>query len=308
MNLQQLRYIIAVNRFRNFAKAADACNVTQPTLSAMIVKLEEELDLRIFERTNKSVSPSNAGLKIIRQAESVLMEVDRISEILSEDKGLIGGRLNLSVGPTVAPYILPKFIKHYRKLYPTVDLSIEELKVEFMLDALLRGEIDAGIAISENLRQGILEIPLYTEKFYVYLAESCWRKLPVFNPETLEHESMWIMKEAQCLRDSAFSFCKARSKGHRIYEAGSIETLIRIVDENGGYTIIPEMHLPFLTDKQRQNVRKIEGDHLSQRRVSLYIKEDYIRQRMLNTIVDTLKSYMPDGMLSEGIIKYGIKL
>lgn len=308
MNLQQLRHIIAVNRFRNFAKAADACNVTQPTLSAMIVKLEEELDLRIFERTNKSVSPSNAGLKIIRQAESVLMEVDRISEILSEDKGLIGGRLNLSVGPTVAPYILPKFIKHYRKLYPTVDLSIEELKVEFMLDALLRGEIDAGIAISENLRQGILEIPLYTEKFYVYLAESCWRKLPVFNPETLEHESMWIMKEAQCLRDSAFSFCKARSKGHRIYEAGSIETLIRIVDENGGYTIIPEMHLPFLTDKQRQNVRKIEGDHLSQRRVSLYIKEDYIRQRMLNTIVDTLKSYMPDGMLSEGIIKYGIKL
>lgn len=256
MNLQQLRYIIAVNRFRNFAKAADACNVTQPTLSAMIVKLEEELDLRIFERTNKSVTPTNAGLKIIRQAESVLMEVDRISEILSEDKGLIGGRLNLSVGPTVAPYILPKFIMHYRKLYPTVDLSIEELKVEFMLDALLRGEIDAGIAISENLRQGILEIPLYTEKFYVYLAESCWRKLPVFNPETLEHESMWIMKEAQCLRDSAFSFCKAHAKGHRIYEAGSIETLIRIVDENGGYTIIPEMHLPFLTEKQRQNVRK----------------------------------------------------
>ncbi|MBR5208973.1 MAG: LysR family transcriptional regulator [Paludibacteraceae bacterium] len=308
MNLQQLRYIIAVNRFRNFAKAADACNVTQPTLSAMIVKLEEELDIRIFDRSNKSVTPTDAGMKIIRQAENVLMEVDRIGEILSEDKGLIGGKLNLSVGPTVAPYILPKFIKHYRKLYPTVDLSIEELKVEFMLDALLRGEIDAGIAISDNMRQGVLEIPLYTEKFFVYLAESCWRKLPVFKPENLEHESMWIMKEAQCLRDSAFSFCKARAKGHRIYEAGSIETLIRIVDENGGYTIIPEMHLPFLTEKQRLNIRKIEGDHLSQRRVSIYIKEDYIRQRMLNTIVDTLKAYMPEGMLSEGIIKYGIKL
>lgn len=308
MNLQQLRYIIAVNRFRNFAKAADACNVTQPTLSAMIVKLEEELDIRIFDRSNKSVTPTDAGMKIIRQAENVLMEVDRIGEILSEDKGLIGGKLNLSVGPTVAPYILPKFIKHYRKLYPTVDLSIEELKVDFMLDALLRGEIDAGIAISDNMRQGVLEIPLYTEKFFVYLAESCWRKLPVFKPENLEHESMWIMKEAQCLRDSAFSFCKARAKGHRIYEAGSIETLIRIVDENGGYTIIPEMHLPFLTEKQRLNIRKIEGDHLSQRRVSIYIKEDYIRQRMLNTIVDTLKAYMPKGMLSEGIIKYGIKL
>ncbi|MCR5248416.1 MAG: LysR family transcriptional regulator [Paludibacteraceae bacterium] len=308
MNLQQLKYIIAVDRFRSFAKAAEACNVTQPTLSAMIVKLEEELDLRIFERTNKFVTPTTAGQKIIRQAENVIMEVDRIGEILSEDKGMIGGKFNLSVGPTIAPYILPKFIKQYRESFPAVDLTIKELKVDFMLDALLKNEIDAGIAISDNAKQGVLEIPLYTEKFFVYLAESCWRKLSVFKPENLEHESMWIMKEAQCLRDSAFSFCKARSKGHHIYEAGSIETLIRIVDENGGYTIIPEMHLPFLTEKQRQNVRKIEGDHLSQRRVSLYIKEDYIRQRMLNTIVDTLKSYMPDGMLSEGIVKYGIKL
>ena len=154
----------------------------------------------------------------------------------------------------------------------------------------------------------MLEIPLYTEKFLVYLSESCWRKLPVFKPENLEHENMWIMKDAQCLRDSVFSFCKARSKGNHIYEAGSIDTLIRIVDENGGFTIIPEMHLPFLSEQQRANVRRIEGDYLSQRRVSLYIKHDYIRQRMLNTITDTLKIFMPKGMLGEGIMKYGIKL
>jgi len=308
MNIQQLKYIVAVNRYRNFARAADACNVTQPTLSAMIVKLEDELDVKIFERTNKSVTPTTAGERIIRQAEKALMETNRINEIVSEDKGQIGNSLTLSVGPTIAPYILPRFIKQYREHYHSVALSIKELKADYMLDALLRGEIDAGIAISDNVRQGILEIPLYTEKFYVYLAESCWRKLPVFKPENLEHENMWIMKEAQCLRDSAFSFCKARSKGHHIYEAGSIETLIRIVDENGGFTIIPEMHLPFLTEKQRDNVRKIDGDYLSQRRVSLYIKEDFIRQRMLNTIVDTLKSYMPEEMLMEGIVKYGIKL
>ncbi len=308
MTLQQLRYITAVNRFRSFAKAADSCNVTQPTLSAMIVKLEEELDLRIFERTNKSVIPTLAGMKIIRQAEKILMEVDRIGEIVSEDKGNIGGKFNLSVGPTIAPYILPKFIKHYRESYPSVELSIKELKADFMLEALLKGEIDAGIAISDNMRDGVLEIPLYTEKFLVYLAESCWRKLPVFKPENLEHENMWIMKDAQCLRDSAFSFCKARSIGNNIYEAGSIDTLIRIVDENGGFTIIPEMHLPFLSEKQRENVRRIDGDYLSQRRVSLYIKHDYIRQRMLNTITDTLKDFMPKGMLGEGIMKYGLKL
>lgn len=308
MNLQQLRYVVAVNRFRNFAKAAESCNVSQPTLSAMLQKLEEELDIRIFERSNKSVTPTTAGEKIIRQAETALLEIDRIGEIVLEGKGQIGGKFALSVGPTIAPFILPKFIKKYRESFPSVELSIQELKVNFMLDALLRGELDAGIAISENAGEGILEIPLYTEKFLVYLAESCWRKLPVFKPDNLEHENMWIMKDAQCLRDSAFSFCKSRQKGNHIYEAGSITTLVHIVDENGGFTIIPEMHLPFLSDKQRENVRPIEGDYLSQRRVSLYIKEDYIRQRMLNTVTDTLKKFISERMINERVRKYGIKL
>ncbi len=116
------------------------------------------------------------------------------------------------------------------------------------------------------------------------------------------------MKEAQCLRDSAFSFCKARSKGHHIYESGSIETLIRIVDENSGFTIIPEMHLEFLNEAQRKNVRKIEGDYLSQRRISLYIREDYIKERMLNTIINNMKEFMPAQMMNEGNWKYGIRL
>lgn len=308
MNLQQLKYIMAIDRFRNFAKAADACNISQPTLSAMLMKLEEELDVRIFERSNKMVTLTAVGEKILRQAQTVVMETDRITEIVREEKGALSDAFSLSVGPTIAPYLLPKFIKHYREDYPSVALSICEMKANFMLDALLRGELDAGIAIADNVRPGILEIPLYSERFYVYLAESCWRKLPVFKPENLEHENMWIMKEAQCLRDSAFSFCKMRSKGRHIYEAGSIETLIRIVDENGGYTIIPEMHLPFLTEQQRANVRKIEGDYLSLRRVSLYIKDDYVREMMLNTVVNVLKTFMPNGMLNEGIVKYGVKL
>lgn len=308
MTIQQLKYVVAIDRFRSFAKAADACKISQPTLSAMLAKMEEELDVRIFERTNRSVRPTEAGEKIVLQAQKTLMEAERIWEIVKESKGNVGGSLVLSVGPTIAPYLLPKFIRQYRKAFPEVDLTIREMKANFMLDSLLHGDVDCGIAISDNHRTGILEIPLYTEKFYVYLAESCWRKLPVFKPENLEHENMWIMKEAQCLRDSAFSFCKARGKGHHIYEAGSIETLIRIVDENGGYTIIPEMHLPFLTEQQRENVRRIEGDYLSQRRVSLYIKEDYVQEQMLNTIVSTLKSFMPKGTLYDGIVKYGIKL
>jgi len=308
MTLQQLKYIVAINRYRNFAKAADACGISQPTLSAMLVKLEEELDVRIFERSNKSVQPTSSGEKIIRQAERTIAEAERITWLVNEDKGSIAGELLLAIGPTIAPYILPKFIRHYVEDYPSVKLRVMELKTDAMLNELLLGHLDAGIAISGNMRQGVLEIPLYTERFMVYLSEHCWRKLPVFRPENLEHEKMWVMKEAQCLRESAFSFCKARTKGRHVYEAGSIDTLIRIVDENGGFTIIPEMHLPFLSDKQRGNVRRIEGDHLSQRRVSLYIREDYIRQSMLNTITKTLLRFMPDKMMEEKIVKYGIKL
>lgn len=153
MTLQQLRYIVAIDRFRNFARAADACDISQPTLSAMLIKLEEELDVRIFERTNKSVKPTTEGEKIILQAQKALMEAERITEIVNEGKGTISGSLTLSVGPTIAPYLLPKFIKHYRTAYPSVSLSILEMKADFMHEALLRGEIDAGIAICDNAKK-----------------------------------------------------------------------------------------------------------------------------------------------------------
>lgn len=308
MTLQQLKYIVAIDKFRNFAKAADVCEISQPTLSAMLAKLEEELDVRIFERNNKNVKPTVVGEKLLAQAKKVLMEAGRIEEIAAEEKNSLTGKLTLSIGTTIAPYILPQFIKKYTEAYPGVELVIREMKTPNMLAAIQSSDVDVAIAIAGNSQQGLFEIPLYTEKFFVYLSENCWRKLPVFKPENLEHEQMWIMKDAQCLRESAFSFCKARSKGKHIYEAGSVETLVRVVDINGGFTIIPELHIPFLADSQRQNIRSIDGDFLSQRRVSLYIREDYIRERMLNSITDVLLKILPLEMFEERIKKFGIKL
>ena len=308
MTLQQLKYIVAIDKFRNFAKAADACEISQPTLSAMLAKLEDELDVRIFERNNKNVKPTVVGEKLLAQAKKVVMEAGRIEEIAAEEKNSLTGKLTLSIGTTIAPYILPQFIKKYTEAYPEVELVIREMKTPNMLAAIQSSDVDAAIAIAGNSQQGLFEIPLYTEKFFVYLSENCWRKLPVFKPENLEHEQMWIMKDAQCLRESAFSFCKARSKGKHIYEAGSVETLVRVVDINGGFTIIPELHIPFLADSQRQNIRSIDGDFLSQRRVSLYIREDYIRERMLNSITDLLLKILPLEMFEERIKKFGIKL
>ena len=271
MTLQQLKYIIAVNRHRSFSKAADSCGISQSTLSAMLVKLEEELDTRIFDRSNKRVSPTAIGVKIIRQAERAIAQVERINMLVNEKKNLLAGNLSLSVDTTIAPYILPKFIRHYMEVFPQVNLNIREMNSEAMLDELLR-------------------------------------KLPVFKPENLEHEKMWVMKQGQCIPNSAFNICKSLSKGRRIYETGSIETLIRIVDENGGFTIIPEMHIVFLDSHRKENIRRIEGDMLPQRHVSLYIREDYIQQGILNTITKTLLCFIPNEMIDERIIKYGVKL
>lgn len=308
MTLQQLSYIVAVDRHRSFAHAAETLGITQPTLSGMIQKLETELDLRLFDRNNRKVEPTPAGEKILRQAERVLAEAEQIKELADNEKNNISGNLALAVGPSIAPYILPEFIRRYTTAYPQINFSVEEMKVENMFDALLRSHIDAGIAISGNARKGIFEIPLYTEKFWVYLSETCSRNLPVFNPSDLEHENMWIMKDAQCLHESAFSFCKSRAKGRNIYQAGNIDTLIRIVDSCGGYTIIPEMHLKFLTARQQANVRQLDGGQTSERKISMYIKSDYVRQRMLNTVSNTLLQFIPHSMAEPKLAKFGIRL
>lgn len=251
MTLQQLRYIVAIDRYRNFARAAAELDVTQPTLSALLVKLEDELGVRLFERNNKSVRPTAIGETVIRQAEAVLNSAARIEETVAEQKGEVSGPLSIGVGPTIAPYLMPRFIKGYTGSYPHVKLTVNEMKGEAIVEALRLGKIDLGIAVSGLAAPEIEEKHFYSEPFHVYMAKDCLIKIKAFNPADLVHEKMWIMKESQCMRESAFSFCKSRSIGRHIYEAGSIDTLIRIVDINGGFTIIPEMHLQFLTPEQR---------------------------------------------------------
>lgn len=299
MTLQQLKYIVALDRHRSFARAADECGITQPTLSGMVAKLEEELGVRLFDRSARQVTPTSLGVRIVRQASVTLAEAERVRQLVDEERGAVDGRVHLAVGPSIAPYILPQFIERYLRDYPHVTLTVEESRVEPMIDSIVTGKTDIGIAIAGNAREGVREIPLYTEHFYVYLSESCRRRLPVFHPSELSHENMWVMKEAQCLRESAFSFCKAREAGQRVYEAGNMETLIRVVDRCGGYTIIPRMHLPLLTERQKANVRPIKGDYLSQRRVSVYVAADFVREAVLESVIDTLRGFIPAEMMSE---------
>lgn len=308
MTLLQLQYIIAVDRFRSFAKAAEHCGVAQPTLSKMIAKLEEELDVRIFDRTSRNVEPTSTGEKIVVQAVKTVQEAARIAEIAADTRNGLSGDMRIVVGPSIAPYLLPGFIRVYGSDFPEVELTVEEMRLESMFESLKKGTADIAVATSGHGSEEIFEIPLYEEPFWVYLSKGCRRRLPEFTPEQLSHESMWVMKEAQCLRESAFSFCKARETGRRVYEAGNIETLVRVVDENGGFTIIPEMHLPMLSEKQRENVSPLSGDCLSMRRVSLYIRHDYVREKMLNSVVSALIKVIPRRMLDPAILRGTLRL
>lgn len=287
---------MAVDKYRHFQQAAETCGVTQPTLSAMLSKLEEELDIRIFDRTNKAVRPTEVGQKIIQQAQRAVSEAHRLKEVVAEERELLTGSLRLRIGPTIAPYIVPRFIELYTNQFPTMDLTIEEVKSEPMFGELQKNMADIGITITGDAPDGIFQIPLYTEPFYIYLAENYRHNKNSFSPQDLASENMWVMKEAQCFRDSAFSFCKGKKTGRQIYEAGSINTLIQIVDRIGGYTIIPEMHLPYLNDAQRKQVRPIEGDYISYRKVSMYIRNHEVRQRLVQSVVDTLKAIVPESM------------
>lgn len=295
MTLQQLKYIVAVNKYRNFARAAEACSITQPTLSAMIMKLEDELGIRVFERTSKNVHPTPTGEKVISLAEKTLAGADLIYNVIDHDRGRVSGELRLSIAPTIAPYLLPGFISKYTAQYPDVKLHIKDMKLSSALNAIIDGSIDMGIGIAGNSRKGIKEILLYTEPIEVYSS-------PGLKNDGKGNNFMWVMKEALSLRENTFGIFK-ESKGSHIYEATSIEQLVRLIDREGGTTMIPHMHLRYLSDEQRRNVVSNGHNEVMQRRISLYVRRNFDREQALGSITSVLRQIIPASMISPDFAK-----
>ncbi len=289
MTLQQLKYVIAVNKTRNYARAAEECSVTQPTLSAMLIKLENELGVRIFDRTSRTVLPTSAGEKIIALAEKTLSSAARIHNVIEEENGKVSGELRMSIGPTIAPYILPGFIDKYTRDYPDVQLYIKDLRASSMLNALFDGSIDAGISIAGNTRKGVREIPLYTEAIELYSSPGKHGKGNM--------DFLWVMKETLSLRESTFHLFGRASKHHHTYEATSVEELVRLVDQQGGSTMIPHMHLRYLTGEQRRNVVQLTDDEMTYRTISLYVKTNIERPQMLLSITNVLRQVIPSKLI-----------
>ena len=309
MCIRDREYIVALDKYRHFVLAAEACGVTQPTLSAMIQKLEEELDVKIFSRDRKNISPTRIGEKIIRQAKIALNETQRIKEVVADESTSMNGNVRIGILPTIAPYLIPDFIYHFRKAYPNVSLFIDEKENKSLIQDLRFGNLDIAITTPPEAHANILEIPVYVEKFVAYFSEDCCSKVrQMIVNGNLPPEQMWILKEGHCIPNGGINLCEDKEIGNHIYEAGSIDTLIKIVDRNGGYTIIPELHISTLSEKQKGNIQVLNVNPPAQRTVSILIKDDFIRERMVNAVLDTMKAIIPSHMIDERFNRLSIKL
>ena len=300
MTLQQLEYILAVNQFRHFAKAAEYCRVTQPTLSAMIQKLEEELDTRIFDRSQQPVCPTPVGIHIIEQAQNILVQANRIKNIIEEEKHSLTGTFKLGILPTVAPYLLPRFFPQLMKKYPNLDIRVVEMKTNDIKKALQTGEIDAGIVASLAGMEELQQTPLFYEQFFAYVS----REDALFNNEVirtsdLNGEQLWLLDEGHCFRDQLVRFCQMKSAraSQLAYHLGSMETFMRMVESGKGITFIPELAVLQLDGTQKELVRPF-AIPCPTRQIIMLTNRSFIRNTLLKTITQEITAAVPKEMLS----------
>ena len=298
MTLQQLEYILAVNQFRHFAKAAEYCRVTQPTLSAMIQKLEEELDTRIFDRSQQPVCPTPVGIHIIEQAQNILVQANRIKNIIEEEKHSLTGIFKLGILPTVAPYLLPRFFPQLMKKYPDLDIRVVEMKTNDIKKALQTGEIDAGIVASLTGMEELQQTPLFYEQFFAYVS----REDALFNNEVirtsdLNGEQLWLLDEGHCFRDQLVRFCQMKSAraSQLAYHLGSMETFMRMVESGKGITFIPELAVLQLDGTQKELVRPFAIPKPA-REIVWVTRKDFIRHSVAGILIESIRKSVPKEM------------
>lgn len=297
MNLQQLEYIVAVDRFRHFAKAADTCFVTQPTLSMMIRKLEDELGVAIFDRKKQPVEPTREGEEIILRAKQVLAEVGHLKEYAAELKGEVTGDLHLGIIPTLAPYLLPLFLKPFAEKFPRLRLYLKEMVTDDIIARLKTGELDMGILATPLHDPALAEHPLFYEAFFAYASQSeQLGKKKFLLPKEINPGHLWLLEEGHCMRNQVFNLCELRKSepaaDNLHYEAGSIETLINLVDRYEGITIIPHFATLNLSEAQKEKVHEF-AEPKPVREISVVVTKSYPRKKLLKQLQSEILQVLP---------------
>lgn len=302
MTLVQLEYAVAVDTYRNFVQAAEKCFVTQPTLSMQLQKLEDNLGVKIFDRSKQPVVPTEVGAEIIAQARILLAESQKIKEIVSDRQKELSGELKIGIIPTVAPYLLPRIITKFIEKYPLVKLIVWEQTTEQIIQQLKLGLIDCGILSTPLHEASLTEIPVFYENFVAYTSKSSkLNKKKHISPEDIDLEEIWILNEGHCMREQVLNICQRRRTTqnflHFEYNTGSVETLKRMVDQNNGATILPELALSELSEKQLDKVRYFKSPEPA-REIGIVIQRNFLKRRMIEALKAEILEFVPKRMRS----------
>lgn len=298
MTFVQLEYIVALDTHRHFALAAEYCHVTQPTLSMQVNKLEKELGLKIFDRSKQPVLPTTAGIDFIDKARKLLAERDEMLEGIQSKKGMVNGELRIGIIPTLAPYLLPLFVTSFTKRFPDVKLVVSEQTTELLVSNLREGRIDAGILVTPLQESGITEDILFYEELLAYVSKnnSAFQKNWVLAKD-IDPDKLWLLEEGHCFRSQIVNLCELRKKtkvsGRFEYEAGSIETLRRMVDLNDGLTIIPELSTLELSARQQQQLKKFKAP-VPMREVSMVVHRHFVKKKLIEVLREEILKVVPD--------------
>jgi LysR family hydrogen peroxide-inducible transcriptional activator len=298
MTLIQLEYIAALDTHRHFVLASEKCFVTQPTLSMQIQKLEDELGVKIFDRTKQPVIPTEIGKSIIAQARVILNEAHRMRDLIDNQKDSMTGELRIGVIPTLAPYLLPPLFQRIHEKYPQLDLVIKETITEEVIQELKNNRLDCGIVATPLKDASIKEDVLFYEELFVYVS----RKNALYNKKyvlanEIDPNQLWLLEEGHCFRSQVLNLCELRkySDQHFHYETGNIETLKRMVEKSDGITILPELAVMEFSKAQMKFVKKLKEPSPA-REVSIVTHRDHIKTKLLKALKEEILSIVPKQM------------
>lgn len=300
MNFQQLEYIVAVDRLKHFLNAAESCGVTQATLSAMVKKLETELDIIIFDRKKQPIVTTEDGLEIINRAKQILAQRDELLELGKETKDDITGTLRIGIIPTIANALLPKILSPILASYPNLNLDLLEVTTENILTKLKNDQLDAGILATPLHDEHFEENILYYESMMVYGIRDKNKKY--ISPQHLEGQQNWLLEEGNCFRNQSITFCKLKNKAlqptNLKFEGNSFETLLNLTDQFGGYTLIPELYYHTLP-KDRQEKSLFFEKPFPVREISLVHYRSYAKKRSIDTLAEKIRTLMKGQLVTE---------
>jgi LysR family hydrogen peroxide-inducible transcriptional activator len=302
MTITQLEYVLAVDKFRHFGKAAKACSVTQPTLSMQLQKAEEEIGIIIFDRSKNPILPTDEGEQIIKQARVVLREYKKIFAIIDAGKDEVRGDFRLGVIPTLSPYVIPLFAGAFVKKYPHVNLTIEEFKTEDIIELLSRDEIDAGLLVTPLQGESFIERTLFLEPFSVFAsANHPLLKKSKIKDKDLDTSDVWLLNEGHCFRQQVLNLCKiSKDIGQHDnlkFESGNLETLKNMVINNSGYTLLPHLAVLNLSEEELEHVRDFQTP-VPTREVSLVHNRIFLKEKIISALEASIIENLPDSLAS----------